>query len=468
MIKHLIEEVVGLFVELIKKEEIWVILFITGFGAVIFSRSFELPELLPALINFLALTWWLWLFLILWPVFHSLLLFWRQSKHKEEMKYAVFEIMIPRETTTSPKAMEQVLISLHALRSPAGNFFETYIDGQIVEDIALEIVSWGGEIHLYIRLPEKNRNVLESAFASYYSDVELIAIDDYTLRFPQTTRELYAGGREMWGTDINLAKEAAYPIKTYTDFESMGEAGKIDPISTLIEVLSRIKKPEIYCVQLLAVPKANDWRDEWEDFVTKLRTPETKKIKKGDREEEVPVERTPGQTNVLKAIENNLSKRAFDVIIRMLYIFPRELMSTSHAKGVGGAFNQYSALDLNAFRIAWGAGSAILKPWLKRTATGFTGKMSEARKQRRLYNYIQREIPLTSFMARLMTSTFYNWNFSYKFNTLSVDAIATIFHPPTAVVVTAPHMLKTPSHKSGPPAGLQIYGEEESIKKFVD
>ena len=48
----------------------------------------------------------------------------------------------------------------------------------------------------------------------------------------------------------------------------------------------------------------------------------------------------------------------------------------------------------------------------------------------------------------------------------NTEAIATLFHLPTAVVLTAPHIRRIESRKGGPPAGLAIFGDEEEIEKF--
>ena len=49
---------------------------------------------------------------------------------------------------------------------------------------------------------------------------------------------------------------------------------------------------------------------------------------------------------------------------------------------------------------------------------------------------------------------------------MNVEGIATLFHPPTAVVLTAPHVKRVESRKVGPPAGLPIFGEEEELEKY--
>jgi hypothetical protein len=49
---------------------------------------------------------------------------------------------------------------------------------------------------------------------------------------------------------------------------------------------------------------------------------------------------------------------------------------------------------------------------------------------------------------------------------MNVEGLATLFHPPTSVVLTAPHIRRVESRKTGPPAGLAIFGEEGEIEKY--
>ncbi|MCH7883427.1 hypothetical protein IIA95_03365, partial [Patescibacteria group bacterium] len=41
--------------------------------------------------------------------------------------------------------------------------------------------------------------------------------------------------------------------------------------------------------------------------------------------------------------------------------------------------------------------------------------------------------------------------------------LATIFHPPSYLVLTAPFIKRVEAKRLGPPAGLEIFGEEEEV-----
>lgn len=67
---------------------------------------------------------------------------------------------------------------------------------------------------------------------------------------------------------------------------------------------------------------------------------------------------------------------------------------------------------------------------------------------------------------RLITSKPLNPNFLSRSFVMTTEEIATLFHPPTSVVLTTPHIQEVESKKAGPPAGLAIFGDEKEIERF--
>lgn len=469
MLRDLLQHLVGFVEDLFKQEEIWIFVFLMSLGGVLLL-------ILPPLdvLKFIKSLWWLWLFLVLLPLFESLWLFWRQEVFKRyELKYTLLELKIPREVHKTPQAMEQVLRAMYSLRNAPGDIREKYWDGEVTAWFALEMVSFGGEVHFYVRVQKKHRNLVEAAFFSYYTDIEIVEVEDYIDKLPKDVPEMYGRGLELWGSEMELVREDAYPIKTYPNFEKESVTEKtemgLDPMSTFLEILGKLKREEVVGIQILIAPAAPDWARKWDKFVEKLQTPATITVAAGETEEgshgrQIPIARTPVQTDILEAVENNLSKPAFDTLIRFIYLSPKEIFYDSFARrGLVGAFNQYSLLNLNSF----------IQNYKMSTRTGiwnwphlFPKWRNEYRKQRILWNYRRREVPPETWMGRLLTSYPLNWNFASKRFQMNVEGIATLFHPPTAVVLTAPHIKRVESRKIGPPAGLAIFGEEEELEEY--
>ena len=392
--------------------------------------------------------------------------------------------------------MEQVLAGLHALKNDPGDMAEYYRDGEVTRWFSLEMVSFGGETHLYLRLYFKYRALVEAAFYSYYPDVELVEIpesQDYTKRFPRNVDEMASKGYELWGTEMVAVKEEAYPIKTYPAFESPDENKEYDPIAVFLEVLGKVKKQEMVGIQFLIEAAPPDWIDHSKHLVSKLKESQSRReavenVK--DRtstlfpeggplpvfETEVgkpneldlfakSLSRSPGETDVLKAVELNLSKPAFKTTIRFIYFSPKLMFYDSFARrGLVGSFNQYSALDLNSFRQNFKVGTKLNAwnwPFL------FYRKRLKYRRQRLLYNYLHWKQPQVNTWAKVMSMYLFNFNLASRKFYLNIEGIATLFHPPSKYVLVAPHIKRVESRKAGPPAGLPIYGEESGIDKFI-
>lgn len=467
------EEIFIFLRELFEKPETLLILFILGLGGLIplfyIQFSFNPSDIWDVIWRFIATTWWFWLFFPFLRLFQSLLLFWRQEEYKAEVEYVVLEIKIPREILKSPKSMEQIFLIISSLYNVPTTAKAKYYEGEITVTFGFEMVSLGGQVHFYVRTPKKHKAVVESAFFSYYPDVELVEAPDYTGRFPQSSEEMYRSGLKVWGIEMFLAQNSLYPIKSYAQFESASEEKQLDPISSFLEVLGKAKPHEIFGIQILAVPAEPKWAEEYGDDLEDIR----KKVSGSqppaaaggtDTATNAAWSPQPTKFEVLKAIEQNLTKPAFEVVIRLLYLAPEDNFSEAFFRsGIVSAFNQYAAVNLNAFRQNFGVGTNTgiwYPPYI------FPEKRVEYRRQRMLFNYIKREMPQELWIGKLLTSHFYNWNFASKSFYLNVEGLATIFHLPPAIVLTAPHIERIESHKAGPSAGLSIFGEESEIEKF--
>jgi len=485
MIKKIFSEIEEIIVELFKKEEIWfflLLLIVSGgyFSYFLIIQGIDFDKALVIIRDFLAASWWLWLFFILLPITLSTWLYWRNELFKSQIKWTLLELKIPRENTKNPKAMEQVLTAMHSLRNTPSNFQERWVDGELTRWFSLEIVSFGGEIHYYIRLYKKQKNLVEAAIYSYYPDVEVVEVEDYVNKFPSSVEEMYSQGYDLWGTEMLLTKPSFYPIKTYPHFvEVQHEEKMVDPMSAFLEVLGKLKPGEIVGIQILIAPAGDKWRflvspekgwpHKWQDELEKLRAPKQRKTQgvsgEGGIEASQAISlRSPDETNILKEVENNLSKPAFNTLIRFIYLSPKETFYDSYAsRGLVGAFNQYGALNLNSFRQNHRVSTRTLFWYFPYF---FPNLRNELKKQRLLRNYRLRDLPPETFMGKIISSHPLNWNTASKTFEMNTECLATLFHVPTETVLTTPHIQRIESQKVSPPVGLPIFGEEEEIEKF--
>jgi hypothetical protein len=463
MIKELGDHIAEFIKATVEKPEAW-FLIVVFFGSIaLYLRSFDI---LAIIISFIELTWWFWAFILLSRISTGVLKYWRQETFKRDIKWEILEIIVPREHTQTPKSMEQVLRAIHSLKNAPGDVSEHYFEGEVPRWFSFELVSVGGQIRLFIRFYAKQRPLIEAAFFAHYPNIELADTEDYISVFPQTLEELYEQGKDMWGTELKLSKEAAYPIVSYKDLmDEADEERYVDPFSSLLEMLGKVGEGELVGVQILAYGISDSWRKQWEPLIERLKE-KTSGKKISDEEDSFSgiSSRTPGETDTIRAIEKNLEKPAFNVLIRYMYCSPQETYYDSFARrGLRGSFQQYNSLGLNGFEDNSATGTRA-RLWDRPHV--FSKKRVEMRKRRMIYNYINREIPPETFTGRLFTSKMFNWNFASKMMQLNIESFATIFHPPTTVVMTAPHIKRRESKRAGPPSGLPIFGGEENIDKF--
>lgn len=423
---------------------------------------------------FFVYTWWLWAFIILFICARSAFLFLQNRKYEHAWKWAHLEMRIPREILKSPRSMDQLFQAIAALRNVEGDFGEKYIDGEITKWFALEMVSFGGEIHFYIRCMKGYRRMVEAAFFAYYPDVEIEEVPDYTHTLPHNIADMQATNLDLWGTEMVLQRDFGYPLRTYLEYENYEEMHQLDPMSVFMENMAKAKKGEFVGVQYVVEPLSRTWGEAYENLVEDLREPKFSE-KVGH---EAPatggvsstafraalIQRTPGIVDVLTAVEANLAKPAFNTIVRFIYIAPLTIFYEQYARrSIAGSFNQYGAMDLNYFFYDEGIATKINPgTW----PFWFRLKRFDARKQRVLQNYINREMQIHTFWGKLLSSNIFDWNFKSRPQVLNTESMATLFHPPSNLVLTAPHTQRVESKKVGAPAGLPIYGDEKIIEQF--
>jgi hypothetical protein len=231
--------------------------------------------------EFLKTWWWLFLPFVLFRPFVFLWLWWRNDVYDRTHGYKVLEVKVPPDVIRPIKAMENVFAGFWQLYDPP-NPREKWFEGQYQQGMAVEIVSTEGEIHFYLRIPEGNKKIVESAVYAQYPDAELIEVEDYTNNLP---KDIPNKDWEMWGASYKLRVADPYPIKTYTKFFEVSpeakEETKVVPMSLIVENLSKIGKGEHLWIQFGITPihpRDKDYVAEGRELVDKLvRRPEPAK-----------------------------------------------------------------------------------------------------------------------------------------------------------------------------------------------
>jgi hypothetical protein len=405
-------------------------------------------------------------YIVLPPILYFLfMLLWGDyvgGKAASKMEWVLLEIIPPREVERSPHPMELIFSGLSGvIKSPSA--VEEYVTGDIPASFSLEIVGTEGKAHFYIRTLKGFRNLVEAHFYAQYPDVEIVEVDDYVKAIPSSVPNMEW---DMWGVEFKLLKPDLYPIRTYKFFEESVTGKMIDPLAGLIEVIGKAPPGQHMWLQLIMTPQKEDWGPKkgqatieeflghekvespgvfsrlWHDFseifaniFTAILGKEIEWTALGEApsKDEAPVEfrLTPGQKDVLKALESNIGKPMYKIKMRYMYVGRREGFSkqTGVSAFIGG-IKQFNDLSLNS----------MVPDDLTKTYANYIWVDKRTRyRQRKLFRrYITRDSDDQS--NRFL---------------LSSEELATLFHIPDMAVV-APSLTRVVAKRGGAPANLPV------------
>ena len=421
-------------------------------------------ELLSEIGRVLLGLWWVWLTFIAGWVFISIWIAWRQLVFKSLITWSLLEIKLPREAKKSAKAMEHILMNIWALRNTPGNMKEWYWDGETTLWFSFEIVSFGGDIHFYVRTPARYTNIIKANFYGQYPECEVQEVEDYIDRFPDTVPGLYENGYDIFGFEMFLKKNNAYPIRTYEYFESDEETQNLDPIAPILETLAKLDNDEIMMMQIIARPAADPLA------LVKLANKEVEVLKEkfGKRSEKMQqlaaddllgglTSRTPGETDIFKFVEGKASKNAFDVVVRSLYLAPKAIFLVMHPyRSIRSSYQQFALPTCNFFDVNY---RSWTRAWLWDPPYIFPKRVNAGRKARMWDLYRRRALPADTFTGKAAQFHVFTSTFTQKASLLNTEELATLWHLPTEAVLTQPILERIESKKMGPPPGLPIFRE---------
>ena len=413
--------------------------------------------------------WVIVLFTLLWG-FWQMWVYNIQGKYAATVKYVLLAIDVPKSNEQSVKAMEQIFAHLAGSHFNP-NLIEKYWEGKFCLSYSLEIISIDGYIQFLIRTPADYRDLVESAIYAQYPDAEVTEVRDYVDTIPG---EYPNDEFDLWGTQIVLAKEDAYPIRTYPEFEhslSSLEQQFLDPLAAILEAMSRLTKGEQVWLQLVVTPLDESWKDKGVKIVKKLiKAKIEEKSTIFDKALDLPINvlgelsnqilstggtaekpkeaqpsimqhLSPGEKTIVEGIERKIAKMGFMTRFRMIYAGRKEVFQKGRGvSSIFGTIKQFNTQNLNAF-----------KPHKKITTK---------------VNYF-----FTKYRTNLRKTKIY---LAYKYrstargangNVLNNEELATIFHFP-AMTVKAPLLKKTEGKKAEPPVSLPMGDEMEELIRF--
>lgn len=409
--------------------------------------------------------WILFAYLFITQGYQVWLMF-KQDKWFSTVKFTLLAIDIPKDHEQTPKAVEGLFSTISGAHANLNNV-DMYVKGQFQLAFSFEIVSIDGYVQFLVRTPTQHRDVVESAVYSQYPDAEITEVEDYTTWAPTKYPD---DNYNVWGTEIVPVKSDALPIRTYPAFEDKVSGEYKDPLAALLETMSKIHPGEQVWFQIMVKPTGVEWLANSEKMAYKIAGKKKaappvsrgnqlvdfimntidnigemiyplwkeSKEKKKDDMPSLMLHLTPGEKNILEAIDNKASKIGFACKIRLAYISPKEDFAPPRViSSVFGAIKQFSTLDLNSF-----------KPDAK-TKTSTNYWFTKYRNNRRRENLIRACKSRSGAVG-------------YKSFILNIEELASLWHFP-GMEVRTPLLHRTEVKKSEAPSSLPIAGLGDNV-----
>jgi hypothetical protein len=306
------------------------------FIAMMWTLSIQIPNLFTYSFAWLAGTAPVWLPIGLYIAAWKSWLNYVKSTYVSplRLKPVVLEVKVPRVITKSPRAMEMVFTNLFA-SSGEVSFIHRAWGGGTRPFYSFEIASFGGEIHFYVWCWNSYRRLIETSIYAQYPEVEIVEVEDYMSKFQFDPHKHIA----RVGDYVLKGAGDEYPLKTYVDFEldkDPDEEFLVDPLATAFEVLSNLKPTEQCWIQMLfryettngvIIRKKSTWAKRVEKEVDVIRAAMIFKDPALSKEEQGKGFPRPTwkQTELMRAMERQLTKTPLEVGMRFAYISEGEL-----------------------------------------------------------------------------------------------------------------------------------------------
>lgn len=420
-------------------------------------------SLLNFLLNILSIIgrffgefWWLILPLILIPIYRELAAAYDKKKKADALEWANLLIIPSRDIFKTPKAMEEVFSALHAApaKDPVPDWF------------SFELVGYNGQMYFYVRTLKKYVDYIKALFYAQYPTSSIEVAKDYFDIWPPIVPD---NNYNFWGAEYILKADSAYPLITYPAFEDPKEEKRLDPLSSIAEIMSKLKDKELLALEIVIKASDDKWKESGLKIINKamgraedpkpltfmagvmeflenlllgaFRPPNWTEMKKGEPKN-TPLSSV--EREVADKIGEKIAKLGFNGGIRACYIAPKEIFSKTTKFAVESYLKQFSTQNLNSFQSNDDI-NISLKGFFHSDGFALKGRswFAERRNLMRKRNLMQ-----NSKKRNLLK----------KGSIFNVEELATIYHLPINAV-QAPSMGRLVSNTGKPPINLPIISD---------
>jgi len=226
------------------------------------------------------------------------------------------EIKTPRTGEETPLATAQLLSSLISIKAPSSFFKTTEIP------FSLEIVLYQQVVHFFLVVPANYQAFIESQLLSQYPKALI------TLYKEDPLAKIWKEEKVLQFGQLKQQSSHLYPLRTFKDFV------EIDPLSSLLGMLSKLDVSETVLIQFILVSVGNGWQQKGQTLL------EPKITAEGT---------TPSEYNAYsQQIKDKLAVPGFKTGIRILC----KSHNTSLLGLVAACFNSYNNPSGNSLSLA--------------------------------------------------------------------------------------------------------------------
>jgi hypothetical protein len=454
-----------------------------------------MPEWFYLAVEILIVLIWIVVILSLGSFAATLWLFYIQEKFiTDKEPYILLEIKIPADIKNPVESIEQLFHASWPLRKNLkglDKFTDKWVEGKQTLSYSCEIVSLGGDIHFFVRIPKTHRALFESTLYSHFPDLEIEEKEDYVNLVPNLIPN------QNWEIEINdfiLKKEHCHPITFYSEINKayVSEREKlellkseleleekkekiIDPMAFFLEEMSKIGPREHLWFQIIINPIDDEipWRKEGEEIIkaggkkkklslfSDIRQAIKTFWQRGVYFEEASAEPPKNkdgllekEREIIKRIEQKIRKYGFECVVRGVYIAHKDVFLKSKADVFKNYLFSFSSPYSNNFT-DWKGFNTTTSRLIERIPYLFLQEEEKklTEKQLKFQAYVKRDIfSRTAVIRRYFVAGFTSEERGSS--VLNTEELATLYHFPKGLIFSKPSLSRISFKKSQPPKGL--------------
>ncbi len=337
------------------------------FGIIEPTQNLHLDSLfLSVFFVFLGISVFIGILFLIRSIFHS------QSREQKIFHRVVLQILVPKEKKSEGQGgqmgqqderLEQVreeigitetfFSAIAGLRAKSGFFH--WLKGRD-DHFSFEIVVHNGLINFYIDTPKSLKGFIEQQIHAQYPYAQIDEIPDYNIFSKNST---------VVGAYLNCSHKAAFPLKTYKKMDS-------DPLSSILNVLSRIQDNQSSAAVQYVIRSAHKrWRRNAVYIVREVKkgkkfehiahqskfmrflhfsakifgenfNNKTQAEKEREKSNATHYQLSSMEEEMLKGIEEKISKGAVDMTVRLLSASDQEEVAKQNLDNLVNAYSQYN------------------------------------------------------------------------------------------------------------------------------